>query len=98
MVIRLYYVSLVKSRRQRIKMSRKFSGECKKRNSKFFKLMSDTKEKIISSQTIANDLLAEMSAMLSQKDFDQESLQSIYKRMKELSDTLNKIPTKDVKF
>lgn len=60
--------------------------------------MSDTKEKIIASQTIANDLLAEMSAMLSQEDFDEESLQSIYKRLKELSDTLNEIPTKDVKF
>ncbi|MEK6477401.1 hypothetical protein WJR50_07700 [Catalinimonas sp. 4WD22] len=60
--------------------------------------MSDAKEKIIASQTISNDLLAEMSAMLSQKDFDRESLQSIYKRLKELSDTLNEIPTKDVKF
>lgn len=60
--------------------------------------MSDTKEKIIASQTIANDLLAEMSAMLSQEDYDEESLQSIYRRLKELSDTLNEIPTKDVKF
>ena len=60
--------------------------------------MSDTKEKIISSQTMANDLLAEVSTLLSQNDFEKESLNPLYERLKELSNTLNEIPTKDFKL
>lgn len=60
--------------------------------------MNDIKEKIITSQTMANDLIAEISAMLSQNDFDKEDLQPLYRRLKELSNTLNDIPTKDAKF
>jgi replicative DNA helicase len=61
--------------------------------------MSDlVKEKIIVSQTIANDLIAEVSAMLSQKDFEKEDLQSVYQRLQELSNILNEIPTKGSEF
>ncbi|WPP50067.1 hypothetical protein [Catalinimonas niigatensis] len=47
---------------------------------------------------MANDLIAEVSAMLSQNDFNKEDLQPIYRRLKELSNTLNEIPTKDAKL
>lgn len=55
--------------------------------------MSDVKEKIIISQTIAGDLIAEVSAMLNQENFEKEDLQSVHKRLQELSNTLNEIPT-----
>lgn len=60
--------------------------------------MKNVREKIIVSQTIADDLIAEVSAMLSQNDFEKEDLQPVYDRLKELSNTLSEIPTKDVEF
>lgn len=60
--------------------------------------MSDYKDKIIASQTITNDLMAELSTMLSREEYKQEDIHSVYERVRQLSDTLNDIPTKDVKF
>jgi len=59
--------------------------------------MSDYKDKIIASQTITNDLMVEISAMLSQDNFKKEDLQPLYNRIRELSQTLNEIPTKDIR-
>lgn len=60
--------------------------------------MSDYKDKIIASQAISNDLMVEISAMLSQDNFEKEDLQPIYNRIRELSSTLNDIPTRDIKL
>jgi len=60
--------------------------------------MSSDKEKIITSQAIANDLISEFSALLSDENFDRSQLEPVYERLKELSNTLNDIPTHDVKF
>ncbi|MFP4089803.1 MAG: hypothetical protein ACLFUB_05775 [Cyclobacteriaceae bacterium] len=60
--------------------------------------MSNTKEKIISSQAIANDLEAEVSAMLTQQNYDEKNLRMLYNRIKDLSSTLNSIDTHGAKF
>jgi len=60
--------------------------------------MSDHKDKIIASQTIANDLLAELSSMLRREESTQEDLKSVHERLKQLRDTLNDIPTKEIRF
>lgn len=60
--------------------------------------MSDYKDKIITSQTITNDLMVEISAMLSRNNFDKDDLQPLYTRIKELATTLNEIPTQDIKL
>lgn len=60
--------------------------------------MSDYRDKIIASQTITNDLVAELSTMLSREEYQQEDIHSVYERVRQLSDTLNEIPTKDIKL
>ena len=60
--------------------------------------MSDVKEKITLSQTMANDALAEVSAMINQKDASPERLEKLQKRLRELFDTLNDIETGGADF
>ncbi len=60
--------------------------------------MTDVKEKIVVSQSIASDLVAEMSTVLDQKEYDEESLQNIYRRLKELSSTLDEITSGGMEF
>ena len=60
--------------------------------------MSDVKEKITVSQTMANDALAEVSAMINQKDASPERLEKLQKRLRELFDTLNDIETGGADF
>ena len=60
--------------------------------------MSDAKEKITLSQTMANDALAEVSAMINQKDVSPERLEKLQKRLRELFDTLNDIETGGAEF
>lgn len=60
--------------------------------------MGNYKDKIITSQTIANDLIAEISSLLSRDDFEKEDLRPLYERARQLSDILNEIPTRDIKF
>ena len=61
--------------------------------------MSDYKDKIIASQTMTNDIVAELSTMLSQDNLDKDNLRSLYERARQLSDTLSEVPTRrDVKL
>ncbi len=60
--------------------------------------MSDYKDKIITSQTISNDLVAEISSLLSRDDFEKDDLRPVYERIRQLSDILNDIPAQDIKF
>jgi hypothetical protein len=60
--------------------------------------MGDTKDKIISSQTIANDLLVKVSAIINQRNYNEEKLRMLHGRMKDLSAMLNDIDTRDAEF
>lgn len=55
-------------------------------------------EKITSAQTMVNDVLAEISAMINQDNVTKEYLQKLKERVEELSKMLNNIKTDKVDF
>lgn len=55
-------------------------------------------EKITSAQTMVNDVLAEISAMINQDNVTKEYLEKLKERVKELSEMLNSIKTDKVDF
>lgn len=55
-------------------------------------------EKITTAQTMANDVLAEISAMINQDNVTKEYLQKLKERIEDLSEMLNSIKTDKVDF
>lgn len=60
--------------------------------------MKKNSEKIITAQTMANDLVAEVSAMINQDIINKENVQKLKKRLEELAEEINSIKTKEVDF
>lgn len=58
--------------------------------------MKKNNEKIITAQTMANDLVAEVSAMINQDIINKENVQKLKKRLEELAEEINSIKTKEV--
>lgn len=61
-------------------------------------MMKDQNEKITSAQAIANDIIAEISAMINQDNVTKEYLKKLKERVHELSDMLNSIKTDKMDF
>lgn len=53
--------------------------------------MKDVKDKIVEAQVIAKDAVTEVSAMINQHDITKDNLLHLHKRLKELSQVLNRI-------
>lgn len=60
--------------------------------------MKKNNEKIITAQAMANDLVAEVSAMINQDIINKENVQKLKKRLEELAEEINSIKTKEVDF
>lgn len=58
--------------------------------------MKKNNEKIITAQTMANDLVAEVSAMINQDIINKENVQKLKKRLEELAEEINSINTKEI--
>ncbi len=62
-------------------------------------MKKDQHEKIISAQTIAHDLIAEVSAMINQEgNLTIDSAEKLKERIEELSEMLDSIETRNVDF
>lgn len=60
--------------------------------------MNDKDEKIVSAQAIVNDVVAQVSAMINQDNYDKETMLKLRERMEELSEMLNSIKTGKADF
>ncbi len=60
--------------------------------------MEKTQEKVVSAQTIAHDLIAQVSAMINQNDISKESVVKLKGRILEMSEMLDSIDTEQLDF
>ncbi len=60
--------------------------------------MEKTQEKVVSAQTIAQDLVAQVSAMINQDDISKESVVKLKGRILEMSEMLDSIDTEKLDF
>lgn len=60
--------------------------------------MKDKDEKIVSAQAMVNDVVAQVSAIINQNNYDKETMLKLKERMEELSDMLNSIKTGKADF
>lgn len=60
--------------------------------------MKQRNEKLIAAQASANDLVAEISAMINQDNINKENVAKLKYRLEALAEELNSIQTKEADF
>ncbi len=60
--------------------------------------MKDQNEKIVSAQTIAHDVISQISAAINQDNATKETMKTLKGRVEELSEMLDSIETDETEF